>query len=60
MGREFLVLAVLAAAAPALADEGPLILPNRDVVVEYRTLNGMVRWDRPPSPDHRDGALRRR
>ena len=37
MGRKFLLLAMLAPAAPALADDEPLILPSRDVAVEYRT-----------------------
>jgi hypothetical protein len=32
----FLMLALLAATAPALAEDGPLIRPLRDVAVEYR------------------------
>ena len=35
MRQEFLIMAVLVAAAPALADDRPLVRPSRDVAVEY-------------------------
>jgi len=35
MRQKFLMLALLAAAAPALAEDGPLIRPQRDVAVAY-------------------------
>lgn len=37
MRHRFLFLAVVVAAAPALADDHPLLRPTRDVEVEYRT-----------------------
>jgi hypothetical protein len=37
MRQTLLILAALAAAAPALADDHPLLRPARDVAVEYRT-----------------------
>ena len=41
MPRQFLILVILATAAPALAEEPPLIRPSRDVAVEYRS-SGMT------------------
>lgn len=41
MRPNFLLVALLAAAAPALAEDRPLIRPSRDVAVEYRS-NGMA------------------
>jgi hypothetical protein len=41
MRQKFLMSAVLLAAAPALAQDLPLILPERDVAVEYQS-SGMV------------------
>jgi hypothetical protein len=37
MRRHFLILAALAVAAPAMADDRPLMRPSRDVAVEYRS-----------------------
>jgi hypothetical protein len=37
MRQKFLILAVLVAAAPALAEDHPLLRPKRDVAVEYRS-----------------------
>ena len=40
MRQSLLILAVLAGATPALADDHPLIRPSRDVAVEYRSTGG--------------------
>lgn len=37
MRQKLLILVMLAAAAPALADDHPLLRPGRDVAVEYRS-----------------------
>ena len=36
--RRFLILTALATAAPALAEDAPLMKPSRDVAVEYRLI----------------------
>lgn len=37
MRQRLLIIAMLATAAPALAEDHPLIRPSRDVEVEYRS-----------------------
>jgi hypothetical protein len=48
MRQKLALLAVLAAAAPARAEDAPMIHPSRDVAVEYRS-NGMAQGPADPS-----------
>jgi len=51
MRHRLLILAMLAATTPALADDHPLIRPSRDVAVEYRSTGG------PQSPAMEPGKV---